>query len=266
MGQDFDCIPGPALHPHARSHRGIGDAGPVPLPSPASRAKGRDRAWIRDRSRLGSARFWVNLAALLLVVSSPAACSHGPAAAHAPSAAHPRLSIPLPTPQPVAQDRRAATEAKASEDPEQSEDPEESCAKKDDAPETARCDRLEGKSLGTPALTLSRAMSGVEALDYTILRLDDSALRFVADKHPSLFRRLMDTGAGSCTISVGTEDNPAGKGAKVRLVTRAQSGLALSACARDLRLVLQYARGDLKVKPEKPPDHRRLGTAFSPPP
>jgi hypothetical protein len=111
---------------------------------------------------------------------------------------------------------------------------------------------LQGQSSGSPGTVLSRAMEGAAALDYTILRLDDQDLRFVAEKRPPLLRRLMDTGAGACEVTVHAEPDITPKTTNLEVNSRAESGLARAACARDLDLLMKYARGEMGAKPKEP--------------
>jgi len=121
-------------------------------------------------------------------------------------------------------------------------------------PEGAENDviRIEGESAGSPGLVLSRAMNGAQVLGYTLLELEERDLFFVAEKRPSLLGTVLGGISGVCRIVVGAEKDPGSGTVKVTLKGRAQTTASRPACERDLRKLLEYARGEAIVKPKKP--------------
>ena len=122
--------------------------------------------------------------------------------------------------------------------------------------------RIDGESAGSPGLVLSRAMSGAQALGYTLIELDDRDLFFVAEKRSSLLGTVLGGAAGICKIVVGAQKDPASASVKVTLKGRSQTATGRAACERDLRQVLEYARGDVVVKPKKPSPFSRPGDVY----
>ena len=112
--------------------------------------------------------------------------------------------------------------------------------------------RIEGASAGSPGLVLTRAMSGAQALGYTLLELEDRDLFFVAEKRASLLGTVLGGTAGICKIVVGAVKDPASDSVKVTLKGRARTASGRVACERDLVKLLEYARGEAVVKPKKP--------------
>ena len=112
--------------------------------------------------------------------------------------------------------------------------------------------KVEGQSGGKPGLVLLRAMDGAQALGYTIMVLDERAFYFVAEKRPGLLGQVVGGLAGMCKIAVGTEADPGTGASVVRLKGRAQTPSGRLPCERDLQKLLQYARGEVIVKPKKP--------------
>jgi hypothetical protein len=112
--------------------------------------------------------------------------------------------------------------------------------------------KVEGQSGGKPGLVLLRAMDGAQALGYTIVVLDERAFYFVAEKRPGLIGQVLGGIAGMCKIAVGTEADPDTGASVVKLKGRAQTPSVRASCERDLQKLLQYARGEVIVKPKKP--------------
>ncbi len=122
--------------------------------------------------------------------------------------------------------------------------------------------RIEGQSSGTTGLVLSRAMSGTEALGYTLLSVDDRGFFFVAEKRASLLGAVLGGNVGICRIAVGATPDPDTGAVKVSLKGRAQTTAGRTTCERDLRKVLEYARGEAIVKPKKPSPFPRPGDVY----
>jgi hypothetical protein len=132
------------------------------------------------------------------------------------------------------------------------------------APEGSQEDviRVEGQSAGTAGLVLTRAMSGAQALGYTLLSVDDRGYFFVAEKRASLLGAVLGGNVGVCRVAVGTTPDPDTGAVKVSLKGRAQTTGGRTVCERDLQKMLEYARGEVIVKPKKPSGFPRPGGAY----
>jgi hypothetical protein len=191
-------------------------------------------------------------AALLLAALLPPGCSHDAKDKKEPIARH----VPAPPP-----GKLETIERREYPVPEQEGEPE---PQPGPAAEGGESDviRIEGESAGTPGLVLTRAMSGAQALGYTLLELEDRDLFFVAEKRPSLIGTVIGGATGICRIVVGVAKEPASGAVKVTLKGRSGTPTGRTACERDLRKVLEYAKGESIVKPKKPSAFDRFEDAY----
>jgi hypothetical protein len=123
--------------------------------------------------------------------------------------------------------------------------------------------RLEADSLGTPAAALTRALDGVQALDYTVTIMNGEGSRFEAEHGGRSLASLFGSDS-SCRLRVQTEPAAREHASRVLVESEAHDAGSIAGCRKDAQAILKAAKGEGQPAPRHSPDEST--PPASPPP
>jgi hypothetical protein len=109
---------------------------------------------------------------------------------------------------------------------------------------------LEADSLGRPGLVLSRALSRVQRMDYTVTALDSQRFRFRAEHHGTSLASLFGSDS-NCALEVRTAPASRPDTSRIVITWRARNAGSLAGCRRDAEAILKAATGEERRVEEK---------------
>ena len=101
---------------------------------------------------------------------------------------------------------------------------------------------IRARSLGKPGLVLSRALTGVQALGYTVTSVEADALRFQATHGGGSFASLFGSDS-NCEIEVRSKPADRPGTSEVVITWQARNAGSLAGCRKDAALILRNATG-----------------------
>ncbi|MFQ5458599.1 MAG: hypothetical protein ACE5FC_09150 [Myxococcota bacterium] len=101
---------------------------------------------------------------------------------------------------------------------------------------------IKTESLGKPGLVLARALTGVQALGYTVTVVESEATRFHATHGGSTFASLFGSDS-NCEMDVRATPAAAPNASEITLTWRARNPGSLAGCRKDAEHVLRNATG-----------------------
>ncbi|MDP3939388.1 MAG: hypothetical protein Q8R92_14810 [Deltaproteobacteria bacterium] len=114
---------------------------------------------------------------------------------------------------------------------------------------------VRAQSLGNPGLVLSRALTRVQVLGYTVDTIDAEGSRFSATHSGSSFASLFGSDS-NCEIEVATTPAARPETSEVLINWQARNAGSLAGCRKDAESVLRYATGEQRppiLDPDPPP-------------
>lgn len=102
---------------------------------------------------------------------------------------------------------------------------------------------VRAQSLGSPGLVLSRALTRVQVMGYTVDRVDTEGSRFNASHSGSSFASLFGSDS-NCTIEVATTPAMRPETSELLINWQARNTGSLAGCRKDAESVLRYATGE----------------------
>jgi len=114
---------------------------------------------------------------------------------------------------------------------------------------------VRSESLGNPGLVLSRALTRVQGMGYTVTTVDTEASRFHATHAGSSLASLFGSDS-NCEIDVTTTPASRPQTSEIVINWQARNAGSLAGCRKDAESVLRYATGERRpplIASEPPP-------------
>ena len=111
---------------------------------------------------------------------------------------------------------------------------------------------IRARSLGKPGLVLSRALTGVQDLGYTVTSVKADALRFQAIHGGSTFASLFGSDS-NCKIEVSSAPADIPGTSEVVITWQARNAGSLAGCRKDAERILRTATGKERLAAPKAP-------------